>query len=282
VHERLAELLPGTGDVAKRYETWLKSTTVPPERVIPALRDIVAELRGRVAELVELPAGEGLVLEEVHDEPWWAFNYYRGGRESRVVVNLDVPASADDVVELAAHEVYPGHHTERALKEQLLLHERGLLEESIQMVPTPAALVSEGIAETGSTFVLDGDMPERLVGVFRSHGVEYDLELARGVRQARRPLRRLGLDGALMIHEDGATAEEARAYLERWGLRSPEEAKHAVRFVTNPTWRAYTINYSAGYDVCHAWVGGDPKRFTRLLTEHVRVSDLVAAISSGS
>ena len=29
------------------------------------------------------------------------------------------------------------------------------------------------------------------------------------------------------------------------------------------------INYSAGRELCHAWVGGDPARFARLLTEHV-------------
>ena len=45
--------------------------------------------------------------------------------------------------------------------------------------------------------------------------------------------------------------------------------------VTDPTWRAYVINYSAGREVVHGWVGGDPARFRRLLTEHVRVSDLL-------
>jgi hypothetical protein len=55
-----------------------------------------------------------------------------------------------------------------------------------------------------------------------------------------------------------------------------------VAFVTDPTWRAYTITYSAGRDVCRAWVGGDPARFRRLLTEQIRVPELVAALSSSS
>jgi hypothetical protein len=282
VHERLEELLPGSGELAKRYEGWRKAKLVPAEKVVPALRDLVAVLHVRVGELVDLPEGEGLVVEEVRDEPWWAFNYYLGGLRSRVVVNLDVPDTCDDLVELSAHEVYPGHHTEHSLKEQLFVRERGEVEESIQLVPTPAALLQEGVAETGPSIVLDDAILARIAELLRGHGLEYAFEAERDTREARRPLRRLGLDAALMIHEDGASTDEARAHLERWGLVTREQALQSVRFVTDPTWRAYVINYSAGGELCRAWVDGNPARFARLLTEHLRVSDLLSPVSSGS
>ncbi len=282
VHERLEDLLPGSGDLAKRYELWRKPKIVPAEKVVPALRNVVEVLHARVADLVELPEGEGIVVEEVRDEPWWAFNYYLGGLRSRVLVNLDVPDICDDLVELAAHEVYPGHHTEHSLKEQLFIRERGEVEESIQLVPTPAALLQEGVAETGPTIVLDDDVLAHIAELLRRHGLEYDFEAERRMREVRRPLRRLGLDAALMIHEDGASIDEARAYVERWGLVTPEQAAQSVRFVTDPTWRAYVINYSAGGELCRAWVEGNPARFARLLTEHLRVSDLLSPVSSGS
>jgi hypothetical protein len=282
VHERLEELLPGDGPLAERYEAWRKSRIVSAEKVVPALRDAVEVLRARTAGLVELPAGERLVLEELRDKPWWAFNYYLGGLRSRVVVNLDVPDTCDDVVELAAHEVYPGHHTEHSLKEQRFVRDRGELEESIQLVPTPAALLQEGVAETGPAVVLDAEVRARLAEALARHGLAYDVEEQRRMRDARRPLRRLGLDAALMIHEDGRSPEQAQAHLERWGLVTPEQAAQSVRFVTDPTWRAYVINYSAGGELCQDWVGGDPARFARLLTEHVRVSDLLAPVSSGA
>jgi hypothetical protein len=41
------------------------------------------------------------------------------------------------------------------------------------------------------------------------------------------------------------------------------------------------ITYSAGGDLCREWVAGDPARYARLLTEHMRVSDLLASVSSG-
>jgi hypothetical protein len=78
-----------------------------------------------------------------------------------------------------------------------------------------------------------------------------------------------------MIHEDDASVAEARAHVERWTLSTPDQAAHSVEFLVDPTWRAYTITYSAGRELCDAWVGGDPARFGRLLTEQIRVGELL-------
>ena len=85
-----------------------------------------------------------------------------------------------------------------------------------------------------------------------------------------------------MVHEEGASDRRAEAYIERWGLPSARTGAANVRFVTDPTWRAYVITYSAGRDLCGAYLDGDPARFRRLLTEQVRVADLLAAVSSGA
>ncbi len=81
-----------------------------------------------------------------------------------------------------------------------------------------------------------------------------------------------------MVHEDGASVAEAEAYLEKWSLTTPAQARQSARFITDPTWRAYAITYTAGRELCNAYIGGDPGRFRRLLTEHVRIGDLVAAV----
>ena len=277
VHARLDELLPGDGPLLERYEGWRSGRRVPSERMIPALAALVELLRAKTMRLLELPAGEAVVVEEVDDAPWWAFNYYDGELRSRVVVNAAALTTPFDLVGLAAHEAYPGHHTEHAVKEQLLIRDRGRVEEAIQLVPTPQSLVSEGIAETGLDLLLDEELEREIEDVFAAHRLEDDLGLALEVDRARRPIRGLGLDAALIVHEHGGTVEEAQAYVERWGLRAPEQAAQAVRFVTDPTWRAYAITYSAGQELCSAYVGGDPGRFRTLLTEQVRVADLLAA-----
>ncbi len=117
----------------------------------------------------------------MHDEPWWAFNYYLGDLRSRVVVNSDQQTTAADLVTLAAHEVYPGHHTERVVKEQLLVRDQGFLEESIQLVPTPQSLVGEGIAELGLEIVMDDELERELEATLTDHGLEGDLARASAI-----------------------------------------------------------------------------------------------------
>jgi hypothetical protein len=282
VHEQLDELLPGEGTLLERREAWRAANRVDGERLVPAVRAVLDDLRERTRELFGLPEGEDIRLEPVHDEPWWAFNYYQGGLLSRVVVNVDVPTTAVDAVHLAAHEGYPGHHTEHVWKERLLAGEGALLEETIFLIPTPQSIVAEGIAEVGPEILLDEEALVQVERLLADHGIEHDVRRGHAIEQALEPLRSVAVDAALMVHEEGRSAEEAQAYLQRWSLVDAERAAHMFSFVDDPTWRAYPITYAAGRDICRAWVGGDPARFRRLLTEQIRVSELVAALSSPS
>ena len=277
VHAELDELLPGEGSLFERRQQWRTRHLVDGDRALAVLADLLPVLRECTEAVVALPEGERTTLDPVRDEPWWAFNYYGGDLSSRVALNLDVPTTGHDLIRLAAHEVYPGHHTEHAVKEQLLLREAGAVEEGLQLVPTPQALLSEGIAEIGAEVVLDDDARGRVYDVLDRHGLVLDRELTERIAQALEPLGATGVDAALMLHEDGATPEEAQRYIERWRLATPEQAAHSVRFQLDPTWRAYTITYTAGEALCRSFVAGDPTRFRRLLTEHVRVGELLEA-----
>jgi hypothetical protein len=108
-------------------------------------------------------------------------------------------------------------------------------------------------------------------------GIDFDLAHALAVGGALEPCRWVGVNAALMLHVDGAGDDELRAYLERWGLQTPEIAAHSIRFLKEPTSRTYVINYPAGLKLCRSYVAGEPERFRRLLTEQVRVGDLLAA-----
>ena len=116
-HERLEELLPGKGPLAERKERWENSIRVPTEQVGPTLAAVIEEARAWTRGLVELPDGEGVALEIVHDQPWWASCDYLGDLRSRIAVNVDLPLSAIELLILAMHETYPGHHAERCCKE---------------------------------------------------------------------------------------------------------------------------------------------------------------------
>lgn len=276
-HEELERLLPGDGSLGDRHARWERSLVVPPELIEPTISAVIEEARRRTRDLVELPEGEGVVVEIVRDEPWLAFCEYLGGFRSRISVNVDLPLSAIELLVLAMHETYPGHHAERCCKEQLLVRGRGLLEEAIVLVPTPQSLVSEGIAGLAPFALLEAGAGDALAAVVRDAGIELDLAHAVAVQRAREPCTWAEVNAALMLHEDGRSDDEVQAYLEQWGLMSPDLAAHVIRFLREPTSRTYILTYAAGRELCRAFVGDDAGRLRRLLTEQVRVGDLRAA-----
>jgi hypothetical protein len=277
VHERLEELLPGAGTLAERYARWQDTTRVPSERIEPTLAAVIEEARAQTRDLVGLPDGEGIDLEIVHDEPWWASCNYLGGLRSRVAVNVDLPMSAMELLVLALHETYPGHHVERSTKDVALVRGRGLLEETLVLVPTPQSLVTEGIAKLAPEVLLDGEGGPALAAILRDAGVELDLAHARAVEQALEPCDWAQVNAALMLHDGGAGEAEVHDYLERWALLTPQWADHMLRFFTEPTSRSYVMTSAAGRDLCRSYVAREPDGFKRLLAEQVRVRDLRTA-----
>jgi hypothetical protein len=276
-HEQLEKLLPGDGTLAERYERWEASMRVPAEQIERLMAGVIEEARAWTRHLVALPEDEGVQLEIVHDKPWWASCDYLGDLRSRIALNVDLPMSALELLILAIHETYPGHHTERACKEHLLVRGRGLLEETLVLSPTPQTIVTEGIAVLAPLMVLGSDGGAALAAVLHDAGIKLDLAHGLAVRRAHEPCRWAEVNAALMLHEGGASETEAHAYLERWSLDTPEWAAHMIRFITEPAQRTYIISYSAGRELCASYVAGEPERFRRLLTEQVRVRDLLEA-----
>ena len=157
------------------------------------------------------------------------------------------------------------------------MRERGLLEESIVLVPTPQSLVTEGIGHARPRTPPRGSPDgERLAAIVREAGVVFDLPHAR-----RRP------PGAGAVPVGGGErrgdAPRARwddadvvAYLRRWGLLQADLAAHLLRFLREPTSRTYIVSYPAGHELCRRYAAGDPERVRRLLTEQVRVGELLS------
>jgi hypothetical protein len=274
-HEELDRLLPGDGTLAGRYQAWREGDGVPTEVLSDAFDAICAELRARTEAALGLPDGEAIDVELVENEPWAAFNYYEGGLRSRIAVNTDLSVPAAFIGELAAHETYPGHHTEHAWKERLYLRDRGFLETSIIVTGAPESLVSEGIAEVGGEVVLGPGGVDRVAAeVLAEYGVELDAELAHRLWTAVDGIEGVGVNVALLVHEQGASDEDAIEYLMRWALRSRKHAEKSLSFVKDPTWRAYVPTYSDGRRLCRTYVDGNLDRFKRLVTEQLTTADL--------
>jgi hypothetical protein len=274
----LDEALPGPGDVPARFARWFERTALPADKLLPAVESITAELRARTHDLVGLPEGESVELELVSRKWWSGFNRNLGGLRSRISINTDLPISAGGLAYFLAHEAYPGHHVDGAWKEQVLVRERGQLEETMTVYAAPEAVLAEGVAELGAELILDDDGGEDLVARhLRPLGLEHDAEVGAKVFAARKLLRKVPPNLALLLYERGASVDEARDYARRWSLQSEARIDRMVGSVHQRPFPGYSICYPEGLRLCDAFVRGEPGRFKRLLTEQLVPVELEAA-----
>lgn len=274
-HMLLDEVLPGTGPTRERYIDWREAHAVPADKLEPAIRSLADDLRDRTHALFGLPNGEHVEWAFETNKPWSGFNYYQGGLRSRVAINLDLPVLSLSLGQLVAHEAYPGHHTEHSRKEVGLVRQRRWLEETIFLVGTPQCVMAEGLADLGLEVVM-GPRPEPLLAEhLRALGIRYDADVAAAVTRVGEALGWVRSNAAILLHEHQRSADDVIAYLERWALMPHDRATKAASFMTDPTWRAYSHCYTEGLKLCRAFVGNDPARFERLVTEQLLPADLL-------
>ncbi|HEY8446204.1 MAG TPA: hypothetical protein VIL01_03785 [Thermomicrobiales bacterium] len=254
------ELLPGDGDVRERMLAWRSSYVVPVETARTLIDTIAEEARKRTQSFVELPPGEEVEFAFVSDKPWSGYNWYLGNYRSRVEINTDLPIHAHELTGLIAHEAYPGHHTEHSLKERLLYREQGYGEHTIQLINTPQCVISEGIATLAETIIFPGDSGPQWQAeqLYPLAGLTGDPEREARIARARRALQAVSANAALMLHVEGKSESEVLAYLQQYGLRSEEQARHNFRFISDPFWRAYIFTYHAGRDLLGRWLEAVP------------------------
>ncbi len=275
-HAELERLLPGDGLLVERWAAWRTRFQATPERVLPLLDRIAAEVRARTVAHLPLPESEGITLALVRDQPWGAYNWYQGQAHSLIEINTDLPMQANGLVDYLAHESYPGHHTEHALRETLQYQGQGQGEYAIQLINTPESLISEAIATSARSLIFpdDSDLAWTAAEILPPLGMSMDTALAAQIRRAAQPLEAVSGNAAFLLHADGRPVGEVAAYLERWALRRPDEALHSLRFLQSPLWRVYTFTYYYGRRLfAPLLAGADPwPNFRRLLTTPVVAS----------
>ena len=279
-HVALDELLPGDGSLSERYIAYRTADEVSPARLEDAMHAFSSALRDRVRASYGLREQETVEYVVVTNEPWSGFNYYLGDYRSRVAVNADLPMQMSALPHLIAHESYPGHHTERCHKEQLLVEGKRWDEQTIMLVNTPECLIAEGLADLGLRVAVGEGWGRWAQEVFADLDLRFDGERAEAIADARAPLGLINQDAALLLHDRGASQDDVVAHLCRWGLLPETRARKSLEFLTSPLWRAYTSTYAEGYRLLGAWLdaGDEQERFRRLLDEPLTPSAIAAEL----
>ena len=271
-HAEMDSLLPGKGSLAERTLAWEKSVELRPDRVLGVCERLIHDARTRARGLFDLPPEEGVYLQLVENKPWQAYNWYLGQGRSRIELSTDLPVRIESVLPGMPHETYPGHHTELAIKEQLLYEGKGWAEHSI-VAAGPQAVLAEGLAMWAWEIIFEGTelvdfLREELyplAGLPTEH-VQRDIAV---IRASESMVGVVDGNAALLVHRDGRPPEEAQQYLVHFGLVTPEHAAKGVEFLLHPLSRSYVFNYGVGKKMLSPLLQGPDRvaNFARLLSE---------------
>ena len=256
--ELIAELdtiIPGKGSISERVANYRRQFIVPPDKVDTVLRVAIRECRTRTKKHIKLSDDETYRIEYVHNKPWGAYNWYKGNNESLIQINIDMPMQLHSMIDLAAHEGYPGHHVYNSLLETEFSSKRGWVEFTVYALFSPQSLIAEGTANFGIEVAFPGkermeferDVLFPLAELDKSTAEKYSnvQALIAKLSYAENEAARRYLNGEI-------SHEETAQWLVKYALRSPKEAQSSIRFIDQ--YRSYVINYNLGLDLVRRYI----------------------------
>jgi len=281
--ESLSDIF-GTSDPRRKLKKWRKERYVRRRLIKPALSALTMELAGRSRKLLGTKKLGTCVFRLVKNKPWSGYNWYLGKLRSRVEINVDTPIEITHLPELVAHEAFPGHHTEHALKEETLYRSKLYLESSVFLINAPEATISEGIAENALEFVFERE-EDALRWTYGRVSSRFDASRDASIVKALEELREGRVNAAIMLHVENRSERDVIAYLTDVLLEDYGLAKRTFNFLKNPLFRSYIFCYSAGRkmiaDILEQKTTNDRQRIIqKLYATQICPSNLDAATST--
>ena len=167
--EVLAQLerrLPGDGSLPERLTAYQRRFVVPRGRLHAVVTGAVDACRNQTLLLMPLPQGERLTIEYVAERPWSGYSVYRGGYHSVMQVNRAMPLTVGQVLNLACHEGYPGHHVYNSVRDRHFVRERGWSEMGALPLFSPEGFRAEAAANAAAAIVFQ---PHERLDVLRQN-----------------------------------------------------------------------------------------------------------------
>lgn len=248
--DRLRMLLPSDGSLPERFVKWRQRFELQGEAVERFIRVAMAEVKARAHQLFVLPENE-VEVRLVRNKPWAGYHWYQGNFRSVYELNLDVPTTIWNLLHTTTHEAFCGHHTEAIVKEAELVNRLGYDEFSINLLGTPASLLSEGLAEAAEHLMIGSidDTVEWLRAHYELHRCTVTDEDAEILRTLERLGRKATINAALLMHEQQASDEAVFAYLRRFSPNEDELLQRTIARLRDPDYRTYLLTYPIGKEL---------------------------------
>ncbi|MHA2180961.1 MAG: hypothetical protein ACXAAH_06025 [Promethearchaeota archaeon] len=279
--EKLDEFYTGSGSFSDLISVLEKQRAIPVEKVEETYKHAFEILQTRVKELFPdlLPNTEEISIKIVKNQFYSAEAIYAGKYKTQIKINTDVSTDWTIVLILAAHEGYPGHHTEFTVKEKTLYLKEQQFEHCLVTYQVPKMVISEGIADTAID-VLFSPREAVTIGleeICPNPKTAYPLDALIANFNAEGVYGALKNNLAFHAHVDGWSDEKLLKYGLNFGIYSENIIKSLLKFVHHPLGSTYAFNYHMGEMLVKKKYGErpSPADFKKLLTHQFLPSDLI-------
>ena len=231
-----------------------------------------------------LPKNETIIIDLIgkkkeNEVKWSYYNWYLGNYTSRIEVNPSYDIYWSSLLSGAAHEGYPGHHTEFTVKEQYLYRELSQFEHSILLLNSPKLIISEGIASLALNVLYSyRDQAEISFREFcRKKTDEDSLDIITNQYRVRKKMDLFLHNLAFHALIDEWSKEKLVRYATSFEILSKENIDNRIKSLSNPVHATTVFSYSIGRNLIVDKYGEFPSMefFFDLLTKPVLPSDLI-------
>lgn len=281
LQEQFNQVYLGKGTLAERMEAYKQRRRIPTSELICNFEKALKITRKRTNDLFEdiLPESESFNVRLTEEKVGWAFfNHYKGNFNSVIEINPFQPLYWTTFIPNAAHEGYPGHHTEFTVKDYVLNKQLNWCEHSIILMNTPAGVVTEGIAETATYILFTPEEKTRLeLEEFCPNPKEEDsFDVLVKQFELKYKVKQFVIHLANLANIEGWSKEKLLDYGTNFGFLPKANLQSDIQFMLNPTYRIIYYTYNYGRELITNKFGFPPKLsdFKYLLSNPVLSFDL--------
>ena len=274
-----------SGSLEERMKELRVRRRIPKSDVFVLFKKALKIIKNRTTELFSnfLPKNENIIIDlketkDTNEVKWSYYNWYLGNFTSRIEVNPNYDMYWSSLLSAAAHEGYPGHHTEFVIKEQCLYHEQFQFEHSILLLNSPKIIISEGIANLALNVLYSyRDQAEiSFKELCRKKSVEDSLDIIIKQFSVKRKIDVFLYNLAYHALIDEWSKEELFRYATSFEIFSKESIYNQINRLNNPVHSTTTFSYFIGTNLIMNKYREFPSvdNFFNLLTKPVLPSDL--------
>ena len=283
--EEVIEAYPGPGTLEEKMKRLSAIRKVPKVKIIDLFEKALKITKQRTKEIFIdlLPEDESITLKLVNDNKnevkWSYYEWYLGNFNSRLDINPNYDIFWTSFLLVAAHEGYPGHHTEFAVKEMMLYHKLNQFEHSILLVHSPRLIISEGIADTAINILFDyreqAEISLQQLCPTLSEDDSTDIITAQNKVRGKMTLFLYNFAYHALIDE--WSEEKLIQYGRKFEIYNNENLHNQLKMISNPVYSKNAFMYNIGKNLILEKYGRFPKvkHFRDLLVNPVLPSDLV-------